>query len=212
MSTQRRKVSRSLQFDALEGKALLSAVMVGPQPVAVPAAIDNGYVQAPISVNTDKFRHTGGETEYDLTFTSGRYKFIQNYEMEIDRIKGRPDNGIAAVDAMGIFLDRAYSLLYSNRPIPVSAGSLSAATVENGDYAITSERLKQRGGYIKFEMTIESGAYKFQQEYTFKLKRVNRGPNTGLTALEAVDVFTSRLVWNVERVLLHRPVPIQPMV
>ncbi len=207
MNTRRRSASRTLQFDALEGKTLLSTVALGIRPPAQVAPLNNNNVGQPgINVQTNDFDHTGGRTEYDLTFTSGRYKFIQNYEMKIKSINGRPNDGINAVDAMQVFLDRAYSLLYRNRPVPVAqANRISAA--QNSDYAITSENLKQRGGYIKYEMTIESGAYKFDQEYTFKLKRVNRGPNNGATAVEAIDLFTFGLVSNVERVLLHRPVP-----
>ena len=100
---------RTLQFDPLEGRTLLSTMAFNPQPapaIVAPQASENGSYY-PVEVEKDDFNNRGGKTDYDLTFLSGRYRFIQNYDMKIQKIGNRPVQGITAVDAMFIFSDRA---------------------------------------------------------------------------------------------------------
>lgn len=209
MRTSRRPARRELNFDALEGKALLSTMAVGPR--AVPAQVTTQQVDPAtgIDIKKDEFDNSGGDTAYDLTLQSGRYKFVQNYEMDIDRVKGDGTAGIDAVSALLVFQDRLATRLAG---VGATTNAVRARQVTlqqaDGEYVIEKERFKQRGGKTTYQLTIRSGDYRYTQEYTMNIKRVNRGPNNGIGAFEAVDLFAEKLAINVENLLASRPIPI----
>jgi hypothetical protein len=184
----RRSVQFRPQCDGLETKALLSTLALSPvtrvAAVVAPAQNDNGSGD---TVERDRFRLRGSDTDYELKVRSGQYRFSHDYEMDINRVRGdnagQVGTGLTAIDAMDVFFSRL-----SNR-----LGGVQASQDTGGDYTVERERFTQRGGRTYYELKIRSGGYEFKQSYELKVHRVNRGPNTGISALEAFDDFQARL-------------------
>lgn len=219
--TPRPRMARTIAFDTLEGKTLLAAAVMAPAAVAPPPALvapAQSFVDD-IQVKKNDFRVDGGETSYDLTFVSGQYRFIHDYELEIETNRRNNNNlhagaeSITAVDAVVIFFDRLASRIGLQAGLTAAQQQkVQAAQNGNGDweadYSIAREQYRHRGGTLTYKLNIDSGGYTFEQEYALKLKRANRLPIQGVTAVDSVGIFIDGLYTHIENFFDHQTDPL----
>ena len=57
----------------------------------------------------------------------------------------------------------------------------------------------------RYKLVIESGNYRFTQEFTMKIKKANNGVARGMPAVEAINYFAGKLENQVFHLLSDRP-------
>lgn len=199
MQKSRKQARRTLGFDSLEGKALMAVVGPLPAVAAVPAQVVTTQAEGDVIVKKDDFNVHAGNVNYTLNFTSGRYKFLNNYDLNIKRVNHNQPDGITATDAMTVFQERLANKLGLLQPD--SASGVAAQQEEGTDYVVKSEKLKQSGGYVSYQLTIDSGQYRFKQNYTFKLCKIHNAADTGIGAIDGLYVFQDSLATHVNNYL-----------
>jgi len=202
---------RHPQFEALEGKALLSAVHpLSHRPVtaaSVHALQSNdqnnngnggGNNNGGLSISNQSFSLRNAHTNFNETITAGGYRFRQTYSMQINRIRCGNNNfnnqggGLTGRDA----IDQFFADLNNRLDQFPNGGRINNGGFNpgNGVFTVDRENFRFRGSRVTYDITYNSGGYRFIESYTLNVNRDRNNPQTGtLTARDAIDQFETDL-------------------